>query len=197
MIAIGGSAGHVLPLDEARSAGKPPREVTVGLYIQRALWEVTLFIVFFLRTSPISCLMKVTEQIVGSHKESAVLKFLRGQVTRAFNLANQNLRRLDNGGYKVKFNGTIQRLESSDVKIKKTYVDRLDGNKTKKFDDSNIFSRTFAFQEAVEKMPDRSFFLLQKHLNRLRLCKTSNRVEKNFFSKVELQIRDWLVGRIF
>ena len=74
MIAIGGSAGHVLPLDEARSAGKPPREVTVGLYIQRALWEVTLFIVFFLRTSPISCLMKVTEQIVGSHKESAILK---------------------------------------------------------------------------------------------------------------------------
>ena len=29
-------------LDEARSAGKPPREVTVGVYIQRALWEVTL-----------------------------------------------------------------------------------------------------------------------------------------------------------
>ena len=141
--------------------------------------------------------MKVTEQIVNSHKENAVLKFLRGQLARAFNLANENLRRLDNGGYKVKFNGTIQRLESSDVKIKKTYVDRLDGNKTKKFDHSNIFSRTFAFQEAVEKMPDRSFFLLQKHLNRLRLCKTSDRVEKNFYSKVELQIRDWLVGRIF
>ena len=141
--------------------------------------------------------MKVTEQIVRSHKENAVLKFLRGQLTRAFNLANQNLRMLDNGGYKVKFNGTIQRLESSDVKIKKTYVDRLDGNKTKKFDDSNIFSRTFAFQEAVEKMPDRSFFLFQKHLNRLRLCKTSDRVEKNFYSKVELQICDWLVGRIF
>ena len=102
--------------------------------------------------------MKVTEQIVGSHKESAVMKFLRGQVSRAFNLANQNLRTLDNGGYKVKFNGTIQRLESSDVKIKKTYVDRLDGNKTKKFDQSNIFSHTFTFQEAVEKMPDRSLF---------------------------------------
>merc|ERR1711974_423739 len=69
--------------------------------------------------------------------------------------ANQNLRSLDNGGYKVKFNGTIQRLESSDVKIKKTFVDRLDGNKTKKFDHSNIFSHTFTFQEAVEKMPDR------------------------------------------
>ena len=110
----------------------------------------------------------MTEQIVGSHKESAVMKFLRGQVSRAFNLANQNLRTLDNGGYKVKFNGTIQRLESSDVKIKKTYVDRLDGNKTKKFDQSNIFSHTFTFQEAVEKMPDRSLFsteVLDVHLH--------------------------------
>ena len=42
MIAIGGSAGHALPVDEARSAGKSPREVTVGIYIQRALWEVTI-----------------------------------------------------------------------------------------------------------------------------------------------------------
>ena len=111
--------------------------------------------------------MKVTEQIVNSHKEIAVLKFLRGQLSRAFNLANQNLRNLDNGGYKVKFNGTIQRLESSDVKIKKTYVDRLDGNKTKKFDHSNIFSHTFTFQEAVEKMPDRLFqemyFITTRH----------------------------------
>ena len=101
--------------------------------------------------------MKVTEQIVKSHKENAVLKFLRGQLARAFNLVNQKLRMLDSGGYKVKFNGTIQRLESSDVKIKKTYVDRVDGNKTKKFDQSNIFSHGFTFQEAVEKMPARSF----------------------------------------
>ena len=100
--------------------------------------------------------MKVTEQIVNSHKEKSVLKFLRGQLTRAFNLANENLRRLDNGGYKVKFNGTIQRLESSDVKIKKTFVDRLDGNKAKNFERSNIISHTFTFQEAVEKMPGRS-----------------------------------------
>ena len=42
MIAIGGSAGHALPVDEARSAGKSPREVTVGIYIQRALWKVTI-----------------------------------------------------------------------------------------------------------------------------------------------------------
>ena len=99
--------------------------------------------------------MKVTEQIVNSPEEGKILKFLRGQLTQTFKLVNQNLKRLDNGGYKVKFDGTIQRLENSDVKIKKTYMDRLHGNKTKKFDNKNIFSHTFTFQEAVEKMPGR------------------------------------------
>ena len=77
----------------------------------------------------------------------------------AFNLVNKNLRRLDNGGYKVKFNGTIQRLENSDVKIKKTYTDRLDGNRIKKLDKTDIWGHTFTFQEAVEKMPGRFLFI--------------------------------------
>ena len=104
--------------------------------------------------------MKVTEQIVNSHNEDKIMEFLKGQLTRAFNLANQNLGTLDNGGYKVKFNGTIQRLENSDVKIKKTYIDRLDGNKTKKFDEKSLFGHTFTFQEAVEKMPGRFLFIV-------------------------------------
>ena len=99
--------------------------------------------------------MKVTEQVLNSDTEDAVLAFLSGQVTKIFDLVNQNLRRLDNGGYKVIFNGTIQRFENSDVKIEKTYVDRTDGNKTKTFDSSDMFSHTFTFQEAVEKMPGR------------------------------------------
>ena len=40
----------------------------------------------------------------------------------------------------------------TDVKIKRTYVDRLNKNVTKKFKHSNIFAHTFTFQEAVEKM---------------------------------------------
>ena len=92
---------------------------------------------------------------MNSDTEDAVLAFLSGQVTKIFDLVNQNLRRLDNGGYKVIFNGTIQRFENSDVKIEKTYVDRTDGNKTKTFDSSDMFSHTFTFQEAVEKMPGR------------------------------------------
>ena len=63
---------------------------------------------------------------------------------------------LGDGGFKMKFKGKIQKLESSDVKIKKTYIDRLDGNKTKKFEHKNIYSYAFTFLEAVEKIPKRS-----------------------------------------
>ena len=92
---------------------------------------------------------------MNSDNEDAVLAFLSGQVTAIFDLVNKNLKNLDNGGYKVKFNGTIQRFENSDVKIENTYVDRADGNKTKTFESSNMFSHVFAFQQAVEKMPGR------------------------------------------
>ena len=101
--------------------------------------------------------MKVTEQIVNSHDEDKIKEFMKDQMKRLFNVANKHLRTLDDGGYKVKFNGTIQRLENSDVKIKKTYIDRIKGNKTTKFDEKNLFSHTFTFQEAVEKMPNRLF----------------------------------------
>ena len=107
-------------------------------------------------------MLKATEQIVASPKhycpESEMFTFLKGQLTSAFKLANEKLRMLDNGGYKVKFNGRIQRLESSDVKIKKTYNDRLDGNKTRKFRQNNIFGHSFTFQEAVQNMPGRLLF---------------------------------------
>ena len=58
---------------------------------------------------------------MNSDTEDAVLAFLSGQVTKIFDLVNKNLRTLDNGGYEVKFNRTIQRFENSDVKIKNTY----------------------------------------------------------------------------
>ena len=141
--------------DESTLALKPPRVVNVGLYIQKSLWKVTLFFLSF-EISCLQYLLKVIGEIGKSNKESDVLEFLKVQLETIFNLANQKLRNLDDGGFKVKYNKTIQRLESSDVKIKKTYVDRLNRNKTKEFDHSDIFSHTFTFQEAVEKMPNRS-----------------------------------------
>ena len=151
---MSGSPGYS---DEATLATlKPPRVVNVGLYIQKSLWKVTLFFLSF-EISCLQYLLKVIEEIVKkSDKESDVLEFLKVQLETIFNLANQKLRKLDDGGFKVKYNKTIQRLESSDVKIKKTFIDRLNGNKTKEFDHNDIFSHTFTFQEAVEKMPNRS-----------------------------------------
>ena len=160
---MSGSAGQ-LGMDYERpdeSTLKPPRVVNVGIYIQKSLWKVTLFFLSF-EISCLQYLLKVIEEIVKkSDKESDVLEFLKVQLETIFNLANQKLRNLDDGGFKVKYNKTIQRLESSDVKIKKTFIDRLNGNKTKEFDHNDIFSHTFTFQEAVEKMPNRS--LLTRH----------------------------------
>ena len=155
---MSGSAGQ-LGMDYERpdeSTLKPPRVVNVGIYIQKSLWKVTLFFLSF-EISCLQYLLKVIEEIVKkSDKESDVLEFLKVQLETIFNLANQKLRNLDDGGFKVKYNKTIQRLESSDVKIKKTYIDRLDGNKTKKFEHKNIYSYAFTFLEAVEKIPKRS-----------------------------------------
>ena len=84
-----------------------------------------------------------------------VSEYLGTQVTKVFNLVNKNLGKLHDGGFKVKFNGTIQTLENSDVNIQKHYVDRSDGNITKTFDSSNMNSHSFTFQQAVENMPGR------------------------------------------
>ena len=68
---------------------------------------------------------------------------------------NEHLGNLDNGGYFVQFDKTVHRLEKSDVNIKRTYSDRMDGNATKPFKQSSIWSRTFTFQEAVQEMEGR------------------------------------------
>ena len=95
-----------------------------------------------------------TNQIVNGTDEH-VSEYLGTQVTKVFDLVNKNLGKLDDGGFKVKFNGTIQILENSDVNMQKHYVDRSDGNITKTFDSSNMNSHSFTFQQAVEKMPGR------------------------------------------
>ena len=101
------------------------------------------------------------------------MAFLSGQVRAIFDLVNKNLRKLDNGGYRVKLKGKIQRFENSDVKIKNTYVDRTDGNKTKNFDSHDMFSHIFTFQEAVERMPGRSEHYLRVILVILGMMSTS------------------------
>ena len=66
---------------------------------------------------------------------------------------NSHLARLDNGGFEVSTDGTVTRISSSDVFVSDTFVDRNDGNRTKKFSPSDIVAQTFAFQEGVFRLP--------------------------------------------
>merc|ERR1719186_1840794 len=73
-----------------------------------------------------------------------------------FKKVNKHLRNLDNGGFKVYFDRDVVKLNESRIALEDTYVDRLNNNVTTKVDPTNIFSHTFTFQEAVQKLPDRN-----------------------------------------
>ena len=66
---------------------------------------------------------------------------------------NKHLARLDEGGFKVVIEGRVISLANSEINLKNTFVDRNDGNKTKRFSANDIVSQTFAFQEAVLALP--------------------------------------------
>ena len=66
---------------------------------------------------------------------------------------NSHLARLDNGGFEVVIAGPVNKMSQSDVRLGDTYVDRVDKNKTKKFSVQDVVAQTFAFQEAVFKLP--------------------------------------------
>ena len=66
---------------------------------------------------------------------------------------NSHLARLDNGGFEVVVAGTSTKISQSDVKLGSTFVDRNDRNRTKNFSPKDIVAQTFAFQEAVHKLP--------------------------------------------
>ena len=106
--------------------------VTIKVYVGRDIWEATRDV-------------GVTD----------VEPFMVESLEKVFPIVNKHLSNLDDGGYFVQFDKTVHRLEKSDVQIKKTYMDRTDGNVTKKFKYSNIWSHTFTFQEAVQKMEGR------------------------------------------
>ena len=122
--------------ESSKSRSLSPRVVTLKVYVNRDIWKATMEAV-----------------------DTDVKKFMVKSLEKLFHIVNKHLRHLDNGGYSVQFDKTVNRLEKSDVKIKKTYIDRLDGNATKTFKKSNIFSHTFTFQEAVQEMEGRSIHL--------------------------------------
>jgi len=80
-------------------------------------------------------------------------KLITGRIDSMLNGINKRLHKLDNGGYHLIYNEPFVLLSDSDVKIKRTYTDRLDNNKRKTLNPKNEFAVAFAFQEAIESLP--------------------------------------------
>ena len=115
----------------SKSRSLTPRIVTIKVYVNRDIWA--------------------TREAVGND----VKLFMVESLGNMFRIVNKHLSHLDNGGYFAQFDGTVSRLEKSDVKVRKTFLDRQDGNATKTFSKSQIKSHTFTFQEAVQEMEGR------------------------------------------
>ena len=117
--------------------GKPPclsRRIHVKIYIDDALWKE----------------MKKT----WDSKTHEIVMF---QVKKTFRKINKLLKDLDDGGFRLVFKKKdVIKLSDSNIELSETYTDRLDENRTKYLNNVDIFSHTFAFQEAVEKLTDRS-----------------------------------------
>jgi hypothetical protein len=123
--------------DSGKSGSLPPsgpRVVTLKVYVGLDMWP------------------QATEIKGGTDAR----QFMMVQnLEKLFAVVNQHLSHLDDRGFFVQFDKTVHRLEKSDLMIRKTYIDRLDGNTTKTFNESDIFSHTFTFQEAVQAMKGR------------------------------------------
>ena len=86
--------------------------------------------------------------------EDDVEEAIIDKVDKLLTSTNKHLRKLDEGGFGVKFGNIIHRLENSDVKMRNFYVDRINKNIEKKFNAKDVFGYTFTFQEAVQEMPN-------------------------------------------
>ena len=76
------------------------------------------------------------------------------KIKKTFDLMNSLLKKLDNGGYRVDFNGKFIRLSQSNVKLRNTYTDRKNNNTIKPLVREDIIALDFAFEEAVSRIPD-------------------------------------------
>ena len=77
------------------------------------------------------------------------------QVDWVFERINYPLENLDNGGFRLQLVEPLVKLNESDVVLGDTYVDRRNNNKTTQHNIKDIFSHTFLFQEAVQKLKNK------------------------------------------
>jgi len=118
----------------------PVRFVQVKIYIEDELYE------------------KVVEFREEGNITMDIKDMIRQRLDDMFLNINKHLLNLDNGGYNAEYDGTFHLINSSDLTLGKTYIDRKDENKTKEFNKWDVWSWTFAFQEAVEKLDEEERF---------------------------------------
>ena len=84
-------------------------------------------------------------------------KSINSQIQRLFTKSNQDLERLDEGGFKIVQQGKAKALSRSDVEMGKSFVDRYGGNRTRYLSDhlDQMFAYGLTFQQSVERMPNR------------------------------------------
>jgi len=109
------------------------KKIKAKIYIDDSLWD------------------QMSSEAGGGNPINEIVK----QLNIVFEGVNKHLENLDNGGFRVDFVDVV-RLGKSEIVLQNTYIDRINGNVTTKFDPNNIFSHTFTFQEAVQKLANRN-----------------------------------------
>jgi len=112
----------------------PVRFVRAKIYIEDELYE------------------KVLEFREERNIRMNITQMIRQRLDDMFLNINKHLINLDNGGYNAEYDGTFQLINSSELTLGESYIDRNDENKTKKFNKWDVWSWTFAFQQAVEEL---------------------------------------------
>jgi len=81
-----------------------------------------------------------------------------------FDATNIHLMNLDNGGYKLVYDGNFTLLNDSIFEIKETFIDRNDGNRNKTFYSGDLMAWTFGFQEAVGELLGHNSTATEPHI---------------------------------
>jgi len=113
--------------------GELVRRIRSKIFIHDSLWE------------------DVSSAVGGGNPSQEIIK----QVEALFGGVNKHLGRLDNGGFMLDFDHNVTKLRESGLILRNSYVDRLNGNVTKAFNEKDFLAHTFTFQEAIQELPDR------------------------------------------
>lgn len=98
-------------------------------------------------------LYRLTEEFLAENNVTGDITHIVSQrIDDMFTALNVHLMNLDNGGYKLISDGSFTLLNDAKFKIKETFIDRNDGNRSKTFDKLDLWAWTFGFQEAVGEL---------------------------------------------